>query len=174
MALTDNPHHLPFDRQQSTQSWIILFFGTDKLGHFSDAVRSEEKLLYPLFKYMRDLADLHESLRAESPLPSSCGFTRRAVYELEHTVELMRRFPETRDILHAFSWMSLFPAEINMMTTNYNHSQELLFVFTYFFKLMGGLRREWWFSRWLEGMKVWLHSALEKENQAWMVEPQLW
>lgn len=183
LSATEHPNDALFNRNSSESqpglNWVILFLGSSYLGRDSESVYATDRLLHPLVGYMIGIAVRHDGLRCEQDWSPNIGgrlipqdFTAKAVRELMLTFEVMRRFKETRDVLHAFYWMDVCSKDVARWLEDPYPSQEMLVVLTYFYLLLDRLPRVWALKNWVGGLGT--YQLLDKEHQAWVVLPAEW
>lgn len=195
ISQTDEPHAAFFGRtgktENDTPDWMALFKGSRNLSLVSSLLVSRS-LTHPLTEHMvqmysyRDLVAhgpyLDSLLWHMNTVKDRCSTSEISTYlhaaqELEATFGVLREYPETREIIHAFlliSNVSDHRADFIALLQQPEPSQETLVIFTYFCMIPRRLPPRWWSEKWVKGLGDGAFSLLDDEHKAWIVEPPPW
>ncbi|KAF4856002.1 Sterol uptake control protein 2 [Colletotrichum siamense] len=195
ISQTDDPHASFFGRtgktENDTPDWMAFFKGSRNLSLVSSLLVSRS-LTHPLIEHMvqmysyRDLVAhgpyLNSLLQHMNTVKDGCFKPEISTYlhaaqELEATFGVLREYPETREIIHAFlliSNVSDHRGDFIALLQQPEPSQEALVIFTYFCMIPRRLPSRWWSEKWVKGLGDGAFSLLDDEHKAWIVEPPPW
>ncbi|WQF85746.1 Putative zn(2)Cys(6) fungal-type DNA-binding domain, fungal transcription factor [Colletotrichum destructivum] len=196
ISQTDNPQDAFFGRTGRTKSdkldWMVFFRGSRYFALASESLHSSSSLTHPIINHMMEMYYYREKVSKRPHFPilldrvNRIGNDRpsseREVYmhaaqELDTTFAVLSEFEETRDMLHAFFWISNVSdhrGDLIALLQGPTPPQEALAIFTCFCMLPQRLSARWWSDRWVEGLKNGKFDFLDEEHRTWVVEPPAW
>ncbi|OHW98078.1 C6 zinc finger domain-containing protein [Colletotrichum incanum] len=176
---------------QNEPDWMAFFKGSRYLALSCESLYDSSSLTHPIINHMMEMYFCREKV-SQGPqstilldrlhhLGDNCSASERAVYihaaqELDITFRVFSEFAETRDILHAFIWISNVSdhrGDLTALLQKPKPSQEALVIFTCFCFMSNRLPTRWWSQGWVEALKNATFDLLDEENKTWVIEMSL-
>ncbi|KAL0940151.1 C6 zinc finger protein [Colletotrichum truncatum] len=193
----ENPHDTFFGRanltQQYTPDWMIFFKGCRHLALASESFYISSNLMHPFVNHQLEMGYYYRQKISQGPhlttllrqiqnigdcfTPSEMAAYTHAIQELEAVFGVLAEFPETRDMLHAFFWISNVSdhrGDFIALLQKPNPSQEALVIYAYFCMMTQRLPVRWWADKWVQGLENGALDYLDDEHRTWIVEPPAW
>ncbi|KZL77756.1 C6 zinc finger protein [Colletotrichum tofieldiae] len=181
-----------FDRKgqadQNAPDWMVFFKGSRYFALSCESLHDSNSLTHPIINYSMEMHYCQEKV-SQGPhftalfdrihrLEDSCPASEKAIYlhavqELDMTSRVFSEFAETRDVLHAFFWISNVSdhrGDLIALLQKPIPSQEALVIFTCFCIMSKGLPARWWSQGWVEALEIATFDLLDEENKTWVTE----
>ncbi|OLN87863.1 hypothetical protein CCHL11_00141 [Colletotrichum chlorophyti] len=178
--------------EHHTPDWMAFFRGSRHLGQASESHQRSSSLTHPLINYMMGMSRCRERVSQASHFTTLLDRIHRlqntrsaseqaafmhATEELSLTFAVLSEFAETRDMLHAFLWISNVSdhrGDFIALLQDPTPSQEALVIFNYFCIIIQRIPARWWSERWVQGLKNGAFNLLDEEHKTWITEPPFW